>query len=64
MNTYIKTNDGTEFAAVRASRAELVRVMPELKMRIVPATKALRRAAYIGSIPTYNINENKSLARM
>lgn len=64
MNTYIKTDDSTEFAAVRASRAELIRVMPELKLRVVPATKALRRAAYIGAIPTYVINANKSLARI
>lgn len=64
MNTYIKTTDSTQFAAVRTSRAELVRVMPEMLRQIVPATKALRRMACTGAIPTYEINANRSLARM
>lgn len=57
MHTYIKTNDSTEFAAIRASRAEVLRVRPDLKDRIVPATKKLRRDAYMSWIPTYFINE-------
>lgn len=64
MNTYIKTSDSTQFAAVRASRAELVRVMPELKLAVIPATATLRRMARAGSIPTYRITENNSLGRL
>lgn len=64
MHTYIKTADSTEFAAVRASRAELIRVMPELATKVVFATKALRRLAYISAIPTYVIGANKSLQRI
>jgi hypothetical protein len=61
MNTYIKTDSSTEFAAVRASRAELIRTMPELKLRIVPASAKLRGMARRGTIPTLRITETNSL---
>ena len=59
MNTYIKTADSTQFAAVRASRAELTKLGHADK--IVPATKTLRRNAYIGAIPTLRVLANGKL---
>ena len=64
MNTYIKTNDSAQFAAIRASRATVLRTLPELKLRIVKATSELRSMARMGSIPTFAINANKSLIRL
>lgn len=48
MQTYVETDDG--HAAIRATRAEVSR-LPQVaagRWPIVPATKALRRAARLG----------------
>lgn len=62
MNTYIKTTDSTQFAAVRASRAELTKLGQADK--IVPATKTLRRDASIGAIPTMRVLSDGKLGRI
>lgn len=61
MNTYIQTNDGREHAAIRASRAEIKKVRPDLSRFIVPANKSLKRKAYMSIIPTYYIRADGAL---
>ena len=56
MNTYIKTQYIAQFAAVRATRAQVLRACP--KAEIVPATAKLRAMAKRGSIPTLVICGN------
>lgn len=62
MQTYIKTTDSTQYAAVRASRTQLLRVYPTAQ--IVPSTVRLRDMARIGAIPTYEILSDGRLARL
>ena len=53
MHTYIKTQNTTKLAAVRATRAQVLAACP--KAAIVPATAKLRAMAKRGSIPTLAI---------
>ena len=53
MNTYIKTQDSAKFAAVRATRAQVLAISPAAEF--VPATAKLREMAKRGSIPTLAI---------
>ena len=55
MNTYIKTQDSTKLAAVRATRAQVLAASPAAEF--VPATAKLLAMAKRGSIPTLAIHE-------
>lgn len=55
MNTYIKTQDSQQFAAMRNVSAKQI---SELKLEKVPATKKLRDLAKIGAIVTYRVSNN------
>lgn len=49
MNTYIKTQDSQQFAAIRATRAQVLAIIPAAEF--VPATAKLLAMAKRGSIP-------------
>jgi len=53
MATYIKTQDSAQFAAVRATRAQVLAIRPVAEF--VPATAKLLAMAKRGSIPTLAI---------
>lgn len=53
MNTYIKTQDSTQFAAIRATSAQVLAIIPAAE--IVPATAKLLAMAKRGNIPTLAI---------
>lgn len=60
MNVYIKTKDSTRFAAIRATRAQVAKILPSPEF--VKSTPELRRMARARSIPTLIIHPNGALA--
>jgi hypothetical protein len=59
MNVYIKTNDSTRFAAIRATRAQVAKILPNPEF--VKSTRELLRMARARSIPTLIIRPNGAL---
>ncbi len=59
MNVYIKTDSSQQFAAVRATRAQVLKVMPDAVF--VGATKKMREMASLGVIPTLRITDDGRL---
>lgn len=62
MQTYIRTADSTQFAAIRATRGEIKAA--GIDVDFVRASKDLRAAAHNGSIPTYRICADGKLGRL
>ena len=57
MNTYIKTKTSHQYAAVRATRAQIRVICPDAEF--VAATSRLRQMARIGAIPTGTIRNGR-----
>jgi hypothetical protein len=57
MNVYIKTDNSSRFAAVRATRAQVIKVMPDAVF--VASTKQMRVLAKLGVIPTLRITDSR-----
>jgi hypothetical protein len=59
MNVYIKSKTSHDYAAIQATRAQVLKVYPDCVF--VRATRTLRELAQRGSIPTLRIIDKKQL---
>jgi hypothetical protein len=62
MNVYIKSDSSYQFAAVRAKRAQVLKVKPDAVF--VAATKKMRALAIRGIIPTLRITADGRLGHL